>query len=214
MSLINAVERPILALHEVGEAFHGGQRARLTWVDMPEPVNAEVVSVLAGRIVIDADVPVYSGEVSLKVGTGIAAAEYTCWAQPGPGRVAFLSHFERIGSVQDRTWVRVPYFAAITFTDFGNASIDAVGLDISGRGLACIAEVPPPQRADVSFVVRAEPLETHITTEVTLVRMRETGLRSWVAAYEFVALEPADERALCEVIVRLTSREFAVIPPR
>jgi hypothetical protein len=201
----------MLAVHEIGEAFYGGQRARMTWVGSDTPVDAEVVSVLSGRVVIDADRPVPSGEVSIKVGTNSAAAEFTCVAQPGPGRVAFLTQFERVGSAQDRTWVRVPYFANVRFTDFRHVTVEAVGLDVSGRGLACISEVPPPQRADATFTVRAEPLEVHITTEVALVRMRETGYRSWVAAYEFVSLDSAHERALSEVIVRLTSREFAII---
>jgi hypothetical protein len=203
-----------LALHEVGEAFHGGQRARLTWADIDQPVGAEVVSVLAGRVVIDADRPVPHGQISITVGAGSSAAEFTCVAQPGPGRVAFLHDFERVSSVQDRSWVRVPYFANVSFTDFDHVTVEAVGLDISGRGLACICEVLPPPRADATFTVRAEPLEVLISTEVALVRMHKTGFRSWVAAYEFVALDPAKTRALSEVIARLTTRDFATAMQR
>jgi hypothetical protein len=210
MSADGPPEKLNLALHEVGEAFHSGQRARLKWADTDQSVDAEVVSVLAGRIVVDARQAVPEGPITITAGRDSKAAKFRCKAQPGPGGVAFLSHFERVGSVQDRTWVRVPYFATITFTGVDNDAINAVGLDISSRGLACICKAVPPEHGRATFAVRADPLEVELTTEVALVRMRETGQRSWVAAYEFVALTPAEERSLCEVIIRLTSREFAI----
>jgi hypothetical protein len=187
-----------------------GDRVSLVIAHQSASVDAEVVSVLGGTVAVEAAEPLADGAVLLKASVDGAAWELTAMCRRGPGRVGLLRELAVVGKVQERGWVRVPFFAPMSLTDFSHRTIDAVGLDLSSRGVSCIVETDPPQRADAKFRVQAGSIDLDVLAEVTMVRARVTGRRSWVAAYQFVDLDPSVDRALTEAVLRMTARDYVI----